>query len=72
MNIPGRYTRWDMGFINPPLAIGGRGLNFCVSALNERGALLLPAITAGVEQLSAVTLVGGPGAGPDWLCHTNA
>ena len=51
---PGRYTRWDMGFINPPLAIRGRGLNFWVSALNERGALLLPAITAVLEQLSAV------------------
>ena len=51
---PGRYTRWDMGFINPPLAVGGRGLNFWVSALNERGALLLPAIIAVLENLSAV------------------
>ena len=51
---PGRYTRWDMGFINPPLAVGGRGLNFWVSALNERGGLLLPAITAVLEKLSAV------------------
>ena len=54
MNIPDATTRWDMGFINPPLAIGGRGLNFWVSALNERGTLLLPAVATVVEQLSAV------------------
>ena len=51
---PGRYTRWDMGFINPPLAVVCRGLDFRVSALNERGALLLPVITAVVQHLPAV------------------
>ncbi len=54
---PGRYTRWDMGFINPPMVVGGRGLHFWVSALNERGLLLLPTITTMLEQLSAVTSV---------------
>ncbi len=51
---PGRYTRWDMGFINPPLAVVCRGLDFRVSAFNERGALLLPMITAVVQHLPAV------------------
>ena len=51
---PGRYTRWDMGFINPPLAVVCRGLGFRVSALNERGVLLLPMITAVVQHLPAV------------------
>ncbi len=51
---PGRYTRWDMGFINPPLAVVCRGLDFRVSALNERGALLLPTIAAVVQHLPSV------------------
>lgn len=51
---PGRYTRWDMGFVNPPLAVVCRGLEFRVSALNARGRLLLPAIAAAVGRLPAV------------------
>lgn len=41
---PGRYTRWDMGFVNPPLCFTGRQLTFEVEALNERGTLLLDAV----------------------------
>jgi anthranilate synthase len=43
---PGRYTRWDMGFADPPLAIEARGRAVRALALNERGAALLPAIAA--------------------------
>ena len=38
---PGRYTRWDMGFADPPLAITSRAQVIWVSALNERGTVLL-------------------------------
>ena len=38
---PGRYTRWDMGFTDPPLAITSRAQDVSVSALNERGTVLL-------------------------------
>jgi anthranilate synthase len=41
---PGRYTRWDMGFVDPPLRLTFKGLSFEIEALNERGAVLLPAI----------------------------
>ena len=41
---PGRYARWTMGFVDPPLAFEGRGRNFNIQALNNRGAVLLPAI----------------------------
>ena len=51
---PGRYTRWDMGFVNPPLAVVCRGLEFQVSALNARGRLLIPPIAAAVGRLPAV------------------
>ncbi len=39
--FPGRYTRWDMGFVDPPLVLTARGRGFRVEALNERGRLLL-------------------------------
>jgi anthranilate synthase len=35
--FPGRYTRWDMGFVDPPLMLSARGDAFTVTALNERG-----------------------------------
>ncbi|KPK76705.1 MAG: anthranilate synthase [Phycisphaerae bacterium SM23_30] len=46
---PGRYSRWDIGFIDPPLELVSRGRKFTIRALNERGkvilALLAPAVT---------------------------
>ncbi len=41
---PGRYTRWDMGFADPPLVITSRGQNVWVDALNERGGVLLESV----------------------------
>jgi anthranilate synthase len=51
---PGRYTRWDMGFIDPPLALVARGRAFRVEALNARGRVLLPPIAEALGALSAV------------------
>ncbi|HEV2337059.1 MAG TPA: anthranilate synthase component I [Stellaceae bacterium] len=42
--FPGRYTRWDMGFVDPPLALTARGRSFAVEALNQRGQILLGAV----------------------------
>jgi anthranilate synthase len=39
--VPGRYTRWDIGFTNPPLRISARGRRVTLDALNGRGATLL-------------------------------
>ena len=39
---PGRYKRWAIGFVNPPLEIATRDKGFTVTALNERGKTLLP------------------------------
>ncbi len=52
--VPGRYRRWMFGFINAPLSISAIGRSFQVSALNERGQVILPFIRAAVQQLSAV------------------
>jgi anthranilate synthase len=51
---PGRYTRWDMGFTDPPLQLVSRGRTFHFSALNQRGKVLLPAIADVVCNLPAV------------------
>jgi anthranilate synthase len=51
---PGRYTRWDMGFVDPPLALTARGRAFRIEALNRRGRPLLAAITQTVRALPAV------------------
>jgi anthranilate synthase len=50
---PGRYTRWDMGFVDPPLALVARGRSFRLDALNARGRVLLPALAETLRPLVA-------------------
>jgi anthranilate synthase len=54
--FPGRYTRWDMGFSDPPLVLSARGRSFMVEALNRRGEVLVPAIAATLSGLDAVEI----------------
>ncbi|HEX5454607.1 MAG TPA: anthranilate synthase component I, partial [Stellaceae bacterium] len=54
--FPGRYTRWDMGFVDPPLELTARGRHFALSALNERGEVLLAAAAAALAPLEAIIL----------------
>jgi anthranilate synthase len=54
--FPGRYTRWDMGFVDPPLALTATGREFAVAALNARGALLLGALREALTRLPAVAI----------------
>ena len=54
--FPGRYTRWDMGFVDPPLVLTARGRHFALDALNARGRLLLGAIGRHLHALPAVDL----------------
>ncbi|MEC4818551.1 MAG: anthranilate synthase [Scytonema sp. PMC 1069.18] len=42
---PGRYKRWEIGFVNPPLELVTRENNFTLTAHNERGKVLLPYLT---------------------------
>jgi anthranilate synthase len=41
MVYPGRYDRWALGYIDPPIEITARGRDLTVAALNQRGRLLL-------------------------------
>jgi len=54
--FPGRYTRWDMGFVDPPLAFTARGRQFAVDALNDRGRILLKPIAETVGALATTTV----------------
>ncbi len=38
---PGRYKRWAIGFVNPPLELVTRDSSFTLRALNERGRVLI-------------------------------
>ncbi len=59
--FPGRYSRWDMGFVDPPLVFTARGREFSIEALNARGAFLLPAVAEAVAVSPAVSLKAGDG-----------
>ncbi len=53
---PGRYKRWSVGFVDPPLSLEARGRAFRLRALNARGRLLLSpieAVLAGNPHLAA-------------------
>src|SRR5258707_11448694 len=51
--FPGRYTRWDMGFVDPPLVFTARGRSFSIDALNERGRVLLAPVATSLGCLAA-------------------
>lgn len=46
---PGRYTRWDIGFQDPPLELVARERCVTIRALNARGHVLLAAIVPAVN-----------------------
>ena len=54
---PGRYTRWDIGFVNPPISIEAVANKITISALNERGQVLLPAFLNALENFQEVQIV---------------
>lgn len=41
---PGRYTRWDMALVNPPLVMEAADRRVEIRALNDRGKVILPAV----------------------------
>lgn len=49
--FPGRYSRWSLGFVDPPLEVSGRGSECIITALNDRGIVLMPAIQGAIENL---------------------
>lgn len=50
----GRYTRWDVGFINPPIEMCAKGHTFSIHALNERGVVMLNMIYPHLQAFSEI------------------
>ena len=51
---PGRYTRWDIGFVHPPLRLTGRGRELTIDALNRRGEILLAEVERALAECGSV------------------
>ncbi|MBY6091739.1 anthranilate synthase component I [Pseudooceanicola sp. 502str34] len=56
---PGRYTRWEFGFAEPPLMVESRGRALRLKALNARGEVLMQIIRPALEDLAAVESMRG-------------
>jgi anthranilate synthase len=56
---PGRYTRWEFGFVAPPVMIESRGRDLRIEALNPRGEILLAMIAPALEDLEALSAYHG-------------
>ena len=63
MEYPGRYTRWHMAYVNPPVEIACRGRQVTARALNDRGRVLMPVIRAAMLRAGVARPEPGP-AGP--------
>jgi anthranilate synthase len=58
MEYPGRYSRWHLAYVDPPVEIVAAGRRIAARALNDRGMVLLPVIGAALHR--AAGLPGGP------------
>ncbi|NLT25708.1 MAG: anthranilate synthase component I [Microbacteriaceae bacterium] len=56
VEFPGRYTQWDLGFIDPPLVIEGRGFDLRMRALSARGRVPLRAFADALGQLDGIVV----------------
>jgi len=50
MEYPGRYSRWVMAYIDPPVEIVATGRTLTARALNARGQVILPAVLAAMRK----------------------
>lgn len=50
VDYPGRYSRWDIAYVDPPIELIARGRDVAVRALNERGRVILPAFAAALGE----------------------
>jgi len=44
MEYPGRYSRWQVAYVDPCMEFTSKGRRLTARALNDRGAVLLPAV----------------------------
>src|SRR5580693_17888 len=67
MEYPGRYSRWHLAYLDPPIQIVARGRLISATALNRRGEIILPPIAAALHRAAANSGAAnsGPGAAAD-------
>ena len=51
---PGRYTRWDIGFVDPPVEITAKDRSMRIRALNDRGRVLVSFVAPLVGGIAVV------------------
>ena len=51
MEYPGRYSRWHLAYVNPPVEITTRGRYVTARALNDRGLVILPVIADALRRV---------------------
>jgi anthranilate synthase len=56
--VPDRYARWDIGFVNPPVEFLVKGRRFELNALNGEGERLLPLLAQPLRDHPHVTGLG--------------
>src|SRR4029077_11641991 len=61
MEYPGRYSRWHLAYVNPCAELVARGRVVTARALNARGEVLLPALSAALARAGQPTGPGSPG-----------
>src|SRR5215471_16876913 len=54
MEYPGRYSRWHMGYVDPCVEFAACGRELTATALNQRGAVLLPAIATALSRAGEI------------------
>src|SRR5215470_14055704 len=52
--FPGRYTRWDTGFTDPPLVLEASGRCFSIRGLNARGEVLVQVVADHLRGFDAI------------------
>ena len=57
IDYPGRYSRWEFGFVDPPVEIVGRRQRLAFRALSPRGRRLLEIIAPVLADVGAARIV---------------
>jgi len=65
MEYPGRYSRWEVAYVDPCVEVAARGRLITARALNERGAVIFSVIDAALRRVGvpADHPAGDPAAG---------
>ncbi|MGK3733740.1 MAG: anthranilate synthase [Bacillariaceae sp.] len=65
--FPGRYARWSLGFVDPPLEVSGRANQCTIKALNDRGKVLLPAIERAMKEMKQQNVLSDVNVGEEQI-----